>query len=593
MSDMSRRLPAIAALALVAACSSGEATPDEPETPRIHTPRWAFEPWISKDISDRADTEAFVAGFESRDIPVGVLVIDSPWDVNYTQFEPNPSRYPAFSEMVSDLRGRGVRTVLWVTQMVNEDSFDLEEGGDEYRGPATTFLSGRRQGFLINEAKTYFWWKGTGSGVDFFNPNAMDWWHAMQDDLLDMGVAGWKLDFGDSYIEDEVIRTAAGEVSHQAYSEAYYRDFWEYGAKRLGTDEFVTMVRAYDESYHLEGRFFARPEHAPVVWAGDNRRDWVGLDDALDHMLRSAAAGYQVVGSDIGGYLDRDDQDLTDLVPADIDVFNRWTAIGAMTPFMQLHGRANLTPWTVETRAEETVRNYRYWSWLHTALIPLFYSLAEEAYAGGPNLMRPIGEPADWPGDYRFQIGDAFLVVPVLDETGVRDVMLPSGARWYDWWDPAGAPLDGGQVLADVATPDIGRVPLYVREGAIVPMDVENDVFGIGRAEARGHRTVLVWAAEETSRFTLHEDSGVVELEASRTADAHRVTWDRAYLPMLVRLRTQGAVSGVTVNGATVAETGAWPALSADTAAWWSEGAYVWVRLPAGDDATELLVTAP
>ena len=29
-------------------------------TPQIDTPRWAFRPWISKDISDRDDTLAFV-----------------------------------------------------------------------------------------------------------------------------------------------------------------------------------------------------------------------------------------------------------------------------------------------------------------------------------------------------------------------------------------------------------------------------------------------------------------------------------------------------------------------------------------------------
>ena len=51
--------------------------PDEAEsipTPaRIHTPRWAFRPWISKDISDTADTYAFVDGFRDRDIPVGTV----------------------------------------------------------------------------------------------------------------------------------------------------------------------------------------------------------------------------------------------------------------------------------------------------------------------------------------------------------------------------------------------------------------------------------------------------------------------------------------------------------------------------------------
>ena len=51
--------------------------------PRIHTPRWAFEPWISKDISNRDDTYAFVDGFRSRGISVGAVVLDSPWETSY------------------------------------------------------------------------------------------------------------------------------------------------------------------------------------------------------------------------------------------------------------------------------------------------------------------------------------------------------------------------------------------------------------------------------------------------------------------------------------------------------------------------------
>ena len=562
-----------------AGCDFEPETLDAPEAPPIHTPRWAFEPWISKDISDRGDTFAFVDGFAERDIPVGVVVLDSPWETHYNTFVPHPERYPDFAGMVAELRARDIRTVLWVTQMVNLSSFDVEAGGDTYLGPSPNFAQGQRCGFFVEGGNVFPWWKGRGAGVDFFNPAAVTWWHRQQDALYAAGIAGWKLDFGDSYIKRDPVQTAAGPVPHQAYSEAYYRDFYADGATRLGTDEFVTMVRPYDRSYEFEGRFFARPEHAPVAWVGDNRRDFVGLHDALDHIFRSVEAGYVVVGSDIGGYLDLNDQDFSERVPADIEAFNAWVAVGALTPFMQLHGRANLTPWTVPERVDETVAAYRYWAHLHHALVPFFYSLAEAAYGGGEPLLRPQGALADWSGDYRFMVGDALLVAPELSGGGVRDVALPPG-RWFDWWQPAAPAVEGGVTLEAVSHPGLREIPLFVKAGAILPVHVDSDANGLGGAGDADALTLLYWPdlsspdAEE-SAFVLYDVSGeTVEI----TARDHRLRVSRTPRRLRVRVWAGAAPAGATVNGAEA------------PVRYDAERATAWVEAPAVDGPTEILL---
>ncbi|MDB4944252.1 MAG: Alpha-xylosidase [Labilithrix sp.] len=560
-------LLSLALAAVAAACSSDDAAPandagpalpakctrtdlDSPPPVVPHTPRWAFEPWISKDISDRADTYAYVDGFRDRGIPVGAVVLDSPWETSYNTFVPNPDRYGDFPSLVDDLHRRDVKVVLWITSMVNESSFDFEPGGDRYPSSSPNLEEGDLCHYFVQDGARFGWWKGLGASVDFFNPSARAWWHRQQDLVLAAKIDGWKLDFGESYVKSDPVQTAEGPKPHQEYSEKYYEDFLAYGQSVRGP-EFLTMVRAWDESYEFAGRFFAKKDHAPVTWMGDNRRDYVGLADALQEMFVSAKAGYVVVGSDIGGYLDHDDKNLLGpAIPFDSLNFARWTALGALTPFMQLHGRGAIAPWTLPDHADETVALYRYWATLHHALVPFFFSLAEKGYAAdasAASILHPIGDAASWAGDYRYLLGDALLVAPLLDATGKRAVALPAGARWYDWW--TGAPADGGTtVQADFAA-DRAKIPLYVKEGAILPLDVDSDVLALGTAASRGARTILGWPASAMTSFRIHETGGNVDVTLQGSASGWSLTLSAAPAPVILRIRTETAPAQVTGGG--------------------------------------------
>jgi alpha-glucosidase (family GH31 glycosyl hydrolase) len=553
----------------------------------VNTPRWAFRPWISKDISSGADSRTFVQGFLDRDIPVGVLVLDSPWMTHYNTYIPNPDRYPEFETMVSDFRALGVRTVVWTTQMINSSGFDFEMGGDLYEGPSPDFLPAQQCGFFVNGTTPSTWWKGSGQGIDFFNPDARVFWHRMLDRVLDLGVSGFKLDFGENYLDpQDPITTFEGPKTLQEYSERYYEDFYAYGGARFGTEEFLTMVRPYDASYQYEGRFFARKEHAPVAWVGDNRRDYVGLVDALDHIFRSAEAGYVVVGSDLGGYLDVDDANVIGTeIPFDPDNFMRWTALSAMTPFMQLHGRANFEPWALPEKATEATSTYYVWGNLHDQLVPFFDSVATAAYAGSAVMIDPVGETeAEWADDWRYWLGDAFLVVPVIDATGVRDVELPDDARYFALFDEAATPIEPGTLLTDVDVSDPTRIPVFFREGAIVPMEVANDATPFGTAASAGRLTLVVVPAEAPTTFDVIAEDDAVEatVEAARDATGATVSLGAHERDLVLRVRIEGPIAGVSVDGAPLDAAASQAAFDAGESSYLVTGGWAWVRLPAG-----------
>ncbi len=568
--------------------------------PPIHTPRWTFEPRLSKDYSTTDDTENFVATSIAMGIPVGVAVLDSPWESNYNTFVPDdqPTRYHDFPAMVSTLAAEGVKTVVWITQFVNTLSYDLEMGAmTSYASPSPNYPLASTCGYFVDQGKEYPWYKGEGAALDFFNPAAVAWWHSQQDWLLAQGVSGYKVDFGDAYVTSDPVSTAAGPVTHQAYSEEYYRDLLAYGASKVGSD-FITMVRGWDVSYNFPPRTYARPEDAPVVWAGDNQRNWIGIADALNTTFMSASLGYVMLGSDLGGYLDRDDQNLLGpTIPFDTLVFSRWTAMSALSPLMQLHSRLDVMPWTVPDNVAETVSLYQYWATLHHQLAPFFYSLAEESYAKrATGIVLPIGDQSSWAGDFRYMLGSAFLVAPILDATGIRSVALPTGSNFYDWWAPTGDALVGGTTVMQDDSADREKYPLYVQEGAIVPMNVSTDVVPVGTTASAGQLTVLVYPSATASTFTLYEDDDTTtQLGQSAAGSTLSVTLARTVKPTLVRVRVDaaGGATAVTANGTPLPTQPDFATLAASGGGWWSDASTrsVWVELPASAQMQSVAIT--
>lgn len=543
--------------AVVDPCAADPAFSDPPAAALL-TPRWAFEPWISKDISTADDTRAFVQGFLDRDIPVGVVVLDSPWETSYNTFVPNPARYPEFQKLTDEMHGKNVKVVVWLTPLVNTTSYDLEPGGDTYDGPAPNFAEGQKCGHFINKGETQSWWKGDGAAVDFFHPAARTWWNRQQVELLKQ-VDGYKLDFGEMYITTVPMQTSAGQKTLDDYSQAYYHQMLAFGVQQKGAGNFVTMVRPWDESYGFPGRFFATIQDAPVAWVGDNRRDWIGLKDALNEMLISAAKGYTVIGSDIGGYLDRNDVNLTELVPFNATTFARWIAIGALGPFMELHGRANLTPWTTPDHQAEITAAYKYWAQWHHQFVPMLYSEVRRSQLdkNAPVMMLPASPT--FADDWSYLLANRWFVAPLTDNSGKRAVHLPKGHAWLDWWNLAAAPLPEETSLTVDFSQNLQQLPLYLDACSIQPFQDATALTGLAPPGLKPLGGWLIAAATPTcsAQFQRTDVTGPLDAYAIWHADQQRteVTLLASPQPTVLLVRTLQTPKKVTLNGAILPPT--------------------------------------
>jgi hypothetical protein len=131
--------------------------------------------------------------------------------------------------------------------------------------------------------------------------------------------------------------------------------------------------------------------------------------------------------------------------------------------------------------------------WLHHELIPFFYSQSVQAGLREGQLMHP------GPRKDEYLLGDTLLVGVMTDERPERDIVFSPGT-WLDYWNNH-VKYDGGQT-AHVSVPE-ERSPVYVKVGAILPLNVENGLVGHGDAASKGWRTLDIYPGLAATRVAV------------------------------------------------------------------------------------------
>lgn len=147
---------------------------------------------------------------------------------------------------------------------------------------------------------------------------------------------------------------------------------------------------------------------------------------------------------------------------------------------------------------------------LRYRLLPYIYSLAHEVYETGLPFTRPL--MVEFEEDelcnqnqfpYEYMFGSSILVAPVFDDNKTKRVYLPAGCKWYDYFD--GKEYEGGQVIT-VDTSDLMKMPLFIKQGAIIPL--QEAACYIEHGKKLDNVEFLVYPDCKGS-YSLYEDDGV------------------------------------------------------------------------------------
>ena len=202
----------------------------------------------------------------------------------------------------------------------------------------------------------------------------------------------------------------------------------------------------------------------PVHWGGDCESD-VRVDGGnfTRRALSLGLSGFGFWSHDIGGF---------EGTPR-ADLFKRWLAFGLLSSHSRLHGSSSYrVPWNID---EESVAVARRFTEIKLSLMPYLWRLANEAHEKGVPVMRAMiiefpNDPACASLDRQYMLGDSLLVAPVFSADNRVEYYLPAG-KWTHFID--GRVVEGGRWMDE--TYDFMSLPLWTREGAVIPTEPVND----------------------------------------------------------------------------------------------------------------------
>lgn len=462
-------------------------------------PAWSFGVWLSTSFTtdyDEATATSFIDGMAQRGIPLSVFHFDCYWmkDLQWCDFQWDEEAFPDPEGMLKRYHEKGLKICAWINPYIAQAGALFDEGA--------------RKGYFIQKENGDVWqtdmWQSGMAILDVTNPKARAWYCEKLERVLDAGVDCLKTDFGER-IPVRGVKYFDGSDPlrmHNYYTQMYNQMVFELLERRRGKGEAVLFARSAT----------AGGQQFPCHWGGDNSASYVSMAETLRAGLSLAHCGFGFWSHDISGF--------EQTAPA--DVYKRWAQFGLLSSHSRFHGSSSYrVPWLFD---EEACRVVAKFARLKCRLMPYLYALAVEAHERGVPMLRPMllefpDDPTAQMLDRQYMLGGDVLVAPMFSAHDAQ-FYLPEG-NWIHLLD--GHELRGGRWVKEQY--DFMSMPLFVREGAVLPMggcedrpdydyaeQVELHVFGL-KEGARRVVSVHDLSGNVQATYSVKRENGEIRVE--------------------------------------------------------------------------------
>jgi alpha-glucosidase len=424
-------------------------------------------------------------------IPADAIYLDIDYQDHNRPFTVDKAKFPDFSGMIHQLAADHFHVVaitdLHIAKLPNAGYAPYDSGvaGDQFvKNPDGTTYVGTV-------------WPGPSVFPDFTQASTRQWWGTLYKDFVHDGVAGFWNDMNEPAIFNVPTKTMPDDIQHRIDEPASLGEgFTRRTANHLEIHNVFGMENSratYDGLLTLEPNTrpfvltrasYAGGQRYAATWTGDNSSTWNHLRMTTPQILNLGLSGFAMTGADVGGFAGSPPPDL----------LTKWIELAAFQPIDRDHaakGTRDHEPWVdgpvhLAIRRRFIEERYR--------LMPYLYTTAEETSRTGLPITRPLflefphatadGHPLDLDASGEFLFGPDLLVAasPSPEEVAPYEVHLPPGI-WYDYW--TGQRLDRRDKIAArdleqrdtltqskpiMITPTLADLPVYVREGTILPI---------------------------------------------------------------------------------------------------------------------------
>ena len=485
-------------------------------------PKWTLGFWQSRErYKTSAEIEDNLSEFRRRQIPIDNIVQDwnywpeDQWGSH--QFE--ASRYPNPQAMLDSVHQMGGRFMIsvWPKFYCNTDNYkEIDQKGWMYHQAVKDDIHD---------------WVGpgyVGSFYDAYDAGARKmFWRQMDENLYSKynkkgvpGVDAWWMDASEPNVRDCTpmwYRKALSGPTALGTTTEYFNAYSIVNADAIynGQRSVLPNQRVF---LLTRSGFAGEQRYSTATWSGDIGTRWEDMRAQMTAGLNYSMSGLPFWGMDQGGFcvenryvaaqqlFERTGQENEDLKEWR-ELQTRWSQFGCFIPLFRVHGQWPLREiWNLAPEQHPCYQSFVYYDKLRYRLMPYLYSMAGWVHLKDYTMMR--GLVMDFGSDRdvhdikdQWMFGPALMACPVgYYKARNRSVYFPKQSGWYDLY--TGEHILGGQSL--VVDAPYERIPVFVREGSIIPFGPE-----IQYCDERPADLINLYVyAGADGQFQLYEDEG-------------------------------------------------------------------------------------